>query len=358
MPKKLIILALMHGDKGGSYKHLIKYLNHLKVTKKNNYLVITNLKYLKENNPNIFFIKTGNHKISPYLSIFLKATVSLLSNFFFNRIILIDFFNPIYLPSLAKQIAIIRDLGELKFKKYDFIRMFYRTKIMLPLTIKFSSHIIAISENTKKDLIDNFELKQTKIKTIYHGSDKFDERNIKFNKKDFFLYIGRIDTNGKNLLNLISAYDKYLDENGNHNLILAGKSWRNSHILYKHILSSKKLINKVSILDFVNQNEKDKLLLNAKALIYISKYEGFGHPILEAQAKGCNALCSDLNIMRDIAGNSAKFVNPNSIEEIKNGLLYYQNYNYDQLVFNNFKINLKRFDWEKNFSDYDEICFG
>ena len=179
MRKYVILLALTHGDQGGSIKHLRAYSAHLNSFRQNNALIVTNIVGLDADNLNVLYVPTDLPKIGPYISIMLKLAISFFSNFY-SRLVIIDFFNPIFLPSRATQVAIIRDLGEMELFKYDALRMFYRKNIMLPLCMRFAKKIISISETTKRDILKHFDAAADKVLVVHHGAAIFGTTSLWF----------------------------------------------------------------------------------------------------------------------------------------------------------------------------------
>ena len=123
------------------------------------------------------------------------------------------------------------------------------------------------------------------------------------------------------------------------------------------------------MLDIINQNKLtciNKMGLTEKEIIaeynqcdmviFCSLFEGFGMPILEANAIGRALLCSDIPIMHEIAGNSALFVNPEDVNSISNGLtkLLSDSKLRDALIDNGFQ-NVKRFSPEIIMSQWNNL---
>jgi len=83
---------------------------------------------------------------------------------------------------------------------------------------------------------------------------------------------------------------------------------------------SSKLESKVKILGYVDKNDLAALYSSAKVFIYPSLYEGFGLPILEAMNCGCPVVTSNRGSMKEIAGEAAVLVDPESAENIASGI--------------------------------------
>ncbi len=138
-------------------------------------------------------------------------------------------------------------------------------------------------------------------------------------------------------------------------MVLVGSPWRNTNQIYDLIDNSTVLSKRVMIKGFVSQEAKVKLLRRAQCLIFLSKYEGFGHPILEAHANGCAVLCSNIGVFKEVGGEAAYFVGPEDIEEIESSYFKMEAITYDDVTMEQFKRNVERFDWAQNFESYDRI---
>jgi glycosyltransferase involved in cell wall biosynthesis len=99
-------------------------------------------------------------------------------------------------------------------------------------------------------------------------------------------------------------------------------------------------------LGYVPEEDLIALYSAADLFIYLSLYEGFGLPILEAQACGCPVLTSDITSCPEVAGDGAHLVDPYSVEEIKDGIeQILMNDEYRQALIKKGNKNVKKFSW-------------
>lgn len=219
--------------------------------------------------------------------------------------------------------------------------------------------VITDSEASTRDVIKIFKLPQIRVNTIYLAPadyfKKLPEPEIKkrINKfklpEKYILYSGGVNWN-KNLLAQTNAASRTgLD------IVFVGGGFENRSNLdhaelneFKKFLSEYEKNPQVHILGYVSDEELAGLVNGAQALLFASRYEGFGLPILEAQACGTPVLAGKTSSMIEVAGNGAEFVNPDSEEDIKLGLnkILNDSKNKRGLITRGFE-NLKRFSWEK-----------
>lgn len=189
---------------------------------------------------------------------------------------------------------------------------------------RWAQKIVAVSENTKKDLVNFYKVPAEKVSVIYEGviSENTSRKEQVTNKtqsekktKPCLLFIGRLEAR-KNIIGIIKAFEilkeKYRIP---HQLILAGKFGYGKEEIKKH-LSDSTYGSDISCPGFVSGKEKQELLRGADVFLFPSFYEGFGLPILEAQNAGVPVVTSDVSSMPKIAGNSALLIDPYKPEQI------------------------------------------
>jgi glycosyltransferase involved in cell wall biosynthesis len=215
--------------------------------------------------------------------------------------------------------------------------------------LKRGRRIIAVSENTKKDLVKLYNADPNKIEVVYHGVEIANRRTQIINKPQkqnpYILFIGRLERK-KNIEGILEAY-KMLKQKYriSHSLVLAGAPGYGYDVLKSKIKNPKLKIIETG---YVNENKKWQLLYGADAFVLPSFYEGFGMPILEAQAAGCPVITSNVSSMPEVAGEGAVLVEPKNIEEICEAM--YKVINDKELrndLIDKGYENIKKFSWQK-----------
>lgn len=215
------------------------------------------------------------------------------------------------------------------------------------LLLEKATKIIAISQNTKKDLIEIYGANETKIEVVYLGNSVSCDQNLNINcnmPKKYLLYVG--SRGGyKNFLRFIRGIAEILKQDREMFVVCAGGGEFKS--------SEKQLFSDLGIERQVLQyNLNDESLAyfykNAISFIFPSLYEGFGMPILEAFACGCPVICSNTSSLPEIAGSGAYYFDPYSEESIKNAVLRVLEDSSlrECLVMEGYK-RVKQFSWQK-----------
>jgi len=213
--------------------------------------------------------------------------------------------------------------------------------------IEKAARIIAISENTKKDILKFTNIDERKIDVIYHGkpfkSVEYKD-NIDYLPQKYILFVGQ-RSKYKNFVSFISSIAELLLNNEKLHLICAGGF--NFNKTEKEIINSLNLTNKVIYTGIECENKLITLYKNALCFVFPSLYEGFGFPILEAFQCGCPLVCSNTSSFPEVAGEAACYFDPYDTESIKdaiNKVLYNENLKQEMIIKGFLKT--EKFSWE------------
>lgn len=174
--------------------------------------------------------------------------------------------------------------------------------------------VVAVSQSTRDDLINFYQVSAEKIRVIYPGVAPAPSNLSAAESgallpagfpKSYFLYFGTFEPR-KNLSAVLGAYEEYCAKSRvKLPLVLAGSSgWKSKPVIPRH------LADLVFIKNNVSDALKAALYANAFALLFLSFYEGFGFPVLEAASLGVPVLASFGSSLTEIAGDFAILVNP------------------------------------------------
>jgi len=193
-----------------------------------------------------------------------------------------------------------------------------------------ASLIIAISENTKMDIVKYIHIPEDKIRTIYCGvGDEFrkieDIRVLKNRLRGigidypYILYLGTLEPR-KNVERLIEAFIQLKKRRQiNEKLVISGiKGWGYQSIFDK--VASLGTEKEIVFTGFIPNELLPFLYNGASAFVYPSLYEGFGLPVLEAMACGVPVVTSNISSLPEVAGDAAILINPYSVDELADGI--------------------------------------
>jgi len=216
------------------------------------------------------------------------------------------------------------------------------TKMLVPKSVVAASRIIAVSQSTKKDLIDIFNVKEEKISVIYEGvelpSGPDSEGYCKLSQpvkkkhdinKDYFLTLGTLEPR-KNINLVLNALIEILKEKPSvlkdKEYLIAGlKGWKYEQVFEKieevnNVAQEKIGEGLVRYLGYIQHGNKFPLIACSSFFIFPSLYEGFGLPVLEAMKMGIPVITSNISSIPEVCGNAALLIDPSKPDEMKRAL--------------------------------------
>jgi glycosyltransferase involved in cell wall biosynthesis len=221
------------------------------------------------------------------------------------------YYDPYFLNYLrGKQFVLtVHDMiHELLFPK-DFPD--YRTMVSNKKRLILQAHsIIAVSENTKKDIVRLFPDLAGKINVVYHG---FSFPQLDNNEKENYILYTGTRYFYKNFNNFLQAVAPLLIKY-NLRLFCAGSPFDNYE---KNLLDSLNISDRTTICKCISDAELSELYSKALAFVFPSLYEGFGIPVLEAFASQCPAVLSNTSSLPEIGGDAAVYFDPYSIDDMR-----------------------------------------
>lgn len=215
-----------------------------------------------------------------------------------------------------------------------------------------ADHIICISENTKRDLLELYpKIQEDKIHIIYNGaSDDFfvindEKRRYSPDSEHFIVYVGS-RSNYKNFNLAVEA-----SAISNIKLKIVGGKLNTKEMSYVQSV----LGNNFEELGYIENSRLNEIYNKAFALIYPSSYEGFGLPIVEAQKAGCPVLCLNNSSIKEIIGEKEQLVNNADPYSISVQITKLKNPQYREDIIKKGLDNSKRFSWNQTFKQYYEL---
>ena len=210
-------------------------------------------------------------------------------------------------------------------------------------SIKKTKKVIAISEYSRKELIEFYGIDKNKVivatpatdpKLFYRrGGDEIDEVKRKYGiEGNYILALSNLEPR-KNFSTLIEAYCRLpksiTDKTA---LLLVGVSGWKTDELFKDIL--KRVGSGYNIIrptKYVLDNDRPAIISGAKMLVYPSHYEGFGMPPLEALACGLPVICADNSSLPEVVGGAAELISSNDTDALVVKMMNYLD-NIDELT--------------------------
>ena len=226
-------------------------------------------------------------------------------------------------------IAVIHDLN---FEHYPqdlpfFNRAFYR--YYFQRYARRARRIAAVSNFTKNDIASTYRMEADKIDVVYNGvsplfsplpeAEILATRNKFSDGRPYFLHVGALHQR-KNIAGLLKAFDGFKQRNDCPVvLLLAGqKRWWTDEM--ESVYQSMKFREDVIFTGRLSEEDLRRVTASALALAYVSWFEGFGIPIVEAMRSGVPVITSNVTSMPEVAGDAALLCDPFSIESISESM--------------------------------------
>lgn len=234
------------------------------------------------------------------------------------------------LSSKTKQVAVIHDLNfehnpnDVPFLVRKYFKFFFHR------WAKKATRIVTVSEYSKKDIVDCYNIDPAKIDVAYNGANEVfvpinDKEKTKiFNRygsaSPYFVFVGALHPR-KNIKNLMIAFDifKGRTDNDIKLLIVGEKQWWTDDIeaAYENMDYKRDVI----FTGRLKLDELAKVVASAQAMVYVSYFEGFGIPIIEAFNAGTPVITSNVTSMPEVAGGAALLVDPFNPADISEAMV-------------------------------------
>lgn len=281
--------------------------------------------------------------------------------FFFGRsdIYICDGLFPISIYK-SKKISIIHDLMVYRYpQNYSYIMRIY-LKSFFEISAKRADLIIAVSQQTKDDIIKYLGVPENRIAIVYNGVDESiegitDKDPMIDLSQRYIFYIGDFRAN-KNVLNAIKAFERYIKQTQDDiYFYLAGSKKSKDYQMLNKYVEKHGLQKRVIFCGYVSDAFKVKLYKNAFAFIFVSFFEGFGVPIIEAMQYNTPVITSNCSSMKEIAiEDSALLVDPNQVDMISDAIAALNNPQQRKSQIENGKRIAARYTWENAALQFSE----
>ncbi len=244
------------------------------------------------------------------------------------------FFSPDGFLSLSnkveKSLLVMHDLAFIHYPVQVSPTVLWYYKKFVPRFVQKADHIVTVSHASRVDLEENYPDSLGKTSVIYNGCREifrpYDENTrsrIRHDYSDdqpYFMALGAIHPR-KNIERLLHAFAQFKEKTGSSvQLLIAGrKAWKTGTV--ESIYKNHPYKDDITFLGYVQDDVLTKLVSASLGLIFISLFEGFGLPIVEAMKAETAVITSNRSSMREVADTAAILVNPEDIDDISEAMV-------------------------------------
>lgn len=260
------------------------------------------------------------------------------------------------LRSSVKTVMVVHDIAYVHYPdQIPFLFKKYHQRFV-PRYLQRADTIATVSNYTKQDLIQHFPNIKHKIVVTCNGCkpdflplDAATCQSVRTQYAEgqaYFFYIGSINPR-KNVHRLIAAFDQFKQQSQSPiKLLIGGRfGWQTGEV--KTAYEEAEYKDDIVFLGYISDEELPRLMGAALALTYVSLFEGFGVPLLEAMQCGVPVITSNLSSMPEVAGEAGLLVNPHSVDDIAKKILrIFKEEKLRKDLIEKGKEQAKRFTWE------------
>ncbi len=273
---------------------------------------------------NHYITETYNHKFDKFSfprNYRIRRRLYELVNDFISRKAILDsnydifhptYYNTYFLGALKKrQKPMVLTIHDMTFERFPQEVLVYDKTIQNKRRlVSEADHIIAVSENTKKDIVDILGISPSKISVVYHGYKPIAEPAPQLFDQ-YILYVG--ERKGyKNFMPWLDAIRPLLSADSKLKVVCTGSPFTQAELSQFTEWGIAGRIVHIS----ANDAQMASLYRYALCFVYPSLYEGFGIPILEAFTNGCPVCLSDASCFPEVASDAALYFNPNDADSM------------------------------------------
>ncbi|MHC1703764.1 MAG: glycosyltransferase family 4 protein [Tenuifilaceae bacterium] len=261
------------------------------------------------------------------------------------------------LKSNVKQLGVIHDINFHHFPQtLPLVARFYYN-YYFPKFAKKATRIATVSSYSKYDISKNYNIDDSKIDVVYNGANELysplseseidETRKIYSSGTPYFVFVGAFNPR-KNICRLLQAFDKFKEQvNSDLKLVLVGENMYGTSEMID-TLNKMKFKDEVVFTGRLQVEQLRKVVGASFALTYVSYYEGFGIPLLEAMKCDIPIIASNCTSIPEVTANAAYYIDPFDVDSIVAGMVrIFRDAELRNNLIQNARIQRDIFSWDK-----------
>ncbi len=269
------------------------------------------------------------------------------------------FISPDGYVSLASNITSLAVIHDINFEHHPehvprIAGWYYRH--FFPKYAHRANRIATVSEYSRTDISETYQVEKDKIDLVYNGCgdffkpiDQVEQDQVRkelTDGKPYFIFIGALSPR-KNILGMLQAFKQYCFSGGEASFVIVGeKMFLNDEIesTYEHHAYRDRII-------FTGRLEGEglnRVLASSQSLLFVSHFEGFGIPIVEAFKAGVPVITSTTTSMPEVAGNAGLLCEPNNPGQIAQAMRRVEEPKTKEDLINKGRLRSSEFSWDRS----------
>lgn len=233
------------------------------------------------------------------------------------------------LRSPVPAVTTVHDIAFVHFPQYVRGLTNHYYHYFFPRYLEQAQRMVAVSEFTRQDVVRHYGIPEDKVllgcngcREVFRPLQEEEKKALRqkwTQGQPYFCYVGSIHPR-KNVANLLRAFEHFKQRSGlPHRLVLAGRmGWQGGET--ERAYRENRFREHILLTGYQEERELARILASSVGLTYASRFEGFGVPLLEAMHSEVPILTSRVSSMPEVAGEAALLVEPESVEDIAEGL--------------------------------------
>lgn len=327
-------LYLLPGKIGGSETYIANMIEWLtKLDKNNEYIIFVNnecREYFKDIAPNLKIVHCKVDGTSRPLRMLWEQFVLPFQIKKHNIDLLYStgHTKPFYCP--AKSVLVIFDMQHINQPEFFSSLFIFVVRLIIYISAKTADHIITISDNSKSDILNHYNIPSKSVTVTYLSANKdiFKKGNSKeiekikdkYSIKGRYLYYGAASLPHKNHKRLLNVFKTVKAEHPDLQLVLTGARDYGEGSIFEHI-KTLGLEEDVVLLGWLPFEDVALIYSGAELFVFPSLHEGFGMPVLEAMYTETPVTCSDIEPLKEIVADGALLFDPLDEDSMKQSIV-------------------------------------
>jgi glycosyltransferase involved in cell wall biosynthesis len=269
------------------------------------------------------------------------------------------------LSSKCKTVLVIHDLAFVHYPNHLPFKFRYFLNKFTPKYARRAEEIITVSSFSKEDIQKQYQIPENRIHVVYNGAHhQYQPLTISEAERirdkyaqgcDYFVFAGALHPR-KNVVNLLKAFAVFKRKQQSHmKLVVVGRfAWHSDAI--QEEFRTNPYAKDILHYNYMQVDELSKVIGAAYAMVFVSLFEGFGIPVLEAIQCGVPVIASNRTSIPEVAGEAAIYVDPDKVQEIAQGMItMYKEENTRLRLVGECASQAAKFSWDRSAATCFEI---